>query len=324
MQRTALITGITGQDGSYLAELLLARGYRVVGVVRRTTTTAFERIAHLLERIELVAADLTDQHSVAEAVRYARPGEVYNLAAQSVPQASWQQPVLTGDSTGLGVARVLDAVRVAAPACRVYQASSSEIFGDPVESPQRETTPLRPRNPYGAAKAYAHLLTAAYRDQVGLFAAAGILFNHESPRRGHEFVMRKVSRAVARVHCGVQRDVHMGDLSARRDWGFAGDYMDAAWRIVQQAEPADYVVGTGVTHSVRELCEAAFGVVGRDYRDHVTVDPALVRGSEGAPLVADAARARERLGWRPTVTFERLVEMMVEADVEECRRELAR
>src|ERR687883_373329 len=265
---TALITGITGQDGSYLAELLLEKGYRVVGVVRRSSTTPFERIAHIVDKIEFVSADLLDQHSLVEAVAEYKPDEVYNLAAQSFVQTSWTQPVLTGEFTGLGVTRVLEAIRKAAPHARFYQASSSEMFGKVVESPQRESTPFYPRSPYGVAKVYGHWITVNYRESFGLYAVSGILFNHESCRRGLEFVTRKVTDAVARIKLGFQQELRLGNLEARRDWGFAGDYVEAMWRMLQQATPEDYVVGTGQTRSVRELCEIAFRTVGLDYRDY--------------------------------------------------------
>jgi GDPmannose 4,6-dehydratase len=318
-QKSALITGITGQDGSYLAELLLAKGYRVVGVVRRSSTTTYDRIGHLLDRIELVSADLLDQHSLVEAVQQARPDEVYNLAAQSFVQTSWSQPVLTGEFTALGVTRALEAVRKAAPEARFYQASSSEMFGKVVETPQREATPFYPRSPYGVAKVYGHWITVNYRESYGLFACSGILFNHESPRRGLEFVTRKVTDAAARIKLGKQRELRLGNLEARRDWGFAGDYVDAMWRMMQRDEPTDYVIGTGETHSVRELCEVAFACVGLDYRDHVVQDPAFFRPAEVDLLVADPARAHAELGWRPTVGFRELVEMMVDADLARLR-----
>ncbi|HEU4631123.1 MAG TPA: GDP-mannose 4,6-dehydratase [Gemmatimonadaceae bacterium] len=318
-QKSALITGITGQDGSYLAELLLAKGYRVVGVVRRSSTTTYDRIGHLLDRLELVSADLLDQHSLVEAVQHAKPDEVYNLAAQSFVQTSWSQPVLTGEFTALGVTRALEAVRKAAPHARFYQASSSEMFGKVVETPQRESTPFYPRSPYGVAKVYGHWITVNYRESYGLFACSGILFNHESPRRGLEFVTRKVTDAAARIKLGLQRELRLGNLEARRDWGFAGDYVDAMWRMLQRDEPTDYVVGTGETHSVRELCEVAFACVGLDYREHVVQDPAFFRPAEVDLLVADPAKARAELDWRPTVDFRQLVEMMVEADLARLR-----
>jgi GDPmannose 4,6-dehydratase len=313
--KTALITGITGQDGSYLAELLLEKDYRVVGVVRRSSTTPYERIAHLVDRVELVSADLLDQTSLTDAVGDVQPDEIYNLAAQSFVQTSWAQPVLTGEFTALGVTRVLEAMKKAAPKARFYQASSSEQFGKVVETPQRETTPFYPRSPYGVAKVYGHWITVNYRESFDLYAVSGILFNHESPRRGLEFVTRKVTDAVARIKLGMQRELRLGNLDARRDWGFAGDYVDAMWRMLQQDEPDDYVIGTGHTRSVRELCEVAFSAVGLDYRDHVVKDPRFFRPAEVDLLVADPSKARTQLGWEPRVTFEELVRMMVDADL---------
>ena len=318
---TALITGITGQDGSYLAELLLAKGYRVVGVVRRSSTTPYERIAHLVDRVELVSADLLDQTSLTDVVGACRPDEVYNLAAQSFVQTSWSQPVLTGEFTALGVTRMLEAVKKAAPRARFYQASSSEMFGQVVESPQRETTPFYPRSPYGVAKVYGHWITVNYRESFGLYAVSGILFNHESPRRGLEFVTRKVTDGVARIKLGLQRELRLGNLDARRDWGFAGDYVDAMWRMLQQGEPDDYVIGTGHTCSVRDLCEAAFGVAGLDYHDHVVQDERFLRPAEVDLLVADPSKAARRLGWQPTVGFAELVRMMVDADLARYERQ---
>ncbi len=312
---TALITGITGQDGSYLAELLLSKGYRVVGIVRRSSTTPYERIAHLVDKVELVSADLLDQTSLTDVVGDFQPAEIYNLAAQSFVQTSWTQPVLTGEFTALGVTRVLEAVKKAAPKARFYQASSSEMFGKVQESPQRETTPFYPRSPYGVAKVYGHWITVNYRESFGLYAVSGILFNHESPRRGLEFVTRKVTDAVARIKLGLAKEVRLGNLDARRDWGFAGDYVDAMWRMLQQDDPDDYVIGTGHTCSVRDLCEAAFGAVGLDYRDHVVQDPRFFRPAEVDLLVADPSKAARKLGWTPQVSFAELVKMMVEADL---------
>ncbi len=316
---TALITGITGQDGSYLAELLLEKGYRVVGVVRRSSTTPYERIGHLVDRIELVSADLLDQHSLVEAMAWCSPDEVYNLAAQSFVQTSWTQPVLTGEFTGLGVTRALEAVRKAAPKARFYQASSSEMFGKVVESPQRESTPFYPRSPYGVAKVYGHWITVNYRESYDMFAVSGILFNHESPRRGLEFVTRKVSDAAARIKLGTATEVRLGNLDSRRDWGFAGDYVDAMWRMLQQDEPSDYVIGTGKTWSVRDLCKIAFDVVGLDYRDYVVQDERFFRPAEVDLLVADPSKALDELGWEPTVSFAELIAMMVEADLKRHR-----
>jgi GDPmannose 4,6-dehydratase len=319
---TALITGVTGQDGSYLAELLLEKGYRVVGVVRRSSTTPTERISHLVDRIELVSADLLDQTSLTDVVHEYQPEEIYNLAAQSFVAASWTQPVLTGEFTALGVTRVLEAMKKAAPKARFYQASSSEMFGQVRESPQRETTPFYPRSPYGVAKVYAHWITVNYRESFGLFAVSGILFNHESPRRGTEFVTRKVSDAVARIKLGQQKDLHLGNLDAHRDWGFAGDYVEAMWLMLQQKEPDDFVIGTGESHSVRELCEVAFEHAGLDYRKYVVQDPKFLRPAEVDLLVADPAKARAKLGWKPKVGFHELVRMMVDADLERHRRDL--
>jgi len=312
---TALITGITGQDGSYLAELLLAKGYRVVGIVRRSSTTPYERIAHLVDRVELVSADLLDQHSLVDAVSGCQPSEIYNLAAQSFVQTSWTQPVLTGEFTAMGVTRMLEAVRKAAPQARFYQASSSEMFVKVQESPQRETTPFYPRSPYGVAKVYAHWITVNYRESYGLYAVSGILFNHESPRRGLEFVTRKITDGVARIKLGLQKELRLGNLDSRRDWGFAGDYVDAMCRMLQPDAPQDYVIGTGKTWSVREFCEIAFGYAGLDYRQHVTQDAAFFRPAEVDLLVADASRARSELGWEPRVSFTELVHLMVDADL---------
>jgi GDPmannose 4,6-dehydratase len=311
----ALITGVTGQDGSYLAEFLLAKGYEVVGVVRRTSHHSYERIDHLLDRIEVVAADLLDQHSLTVVLQETRPDEVYNLAAQSFVPTSWNQPVLTGEFTALGVTRILEAVRLVHPGARFYQASSSEMFGKAVETPQRETTPFYPRSPYGVAKVYGHWITVNYRESYDLYAVSGILFNHESPRRGMEFVTRKVTDGVARIKLGLAKDLHLGNLDARRDWGFAGDYVEAMWMMLQRPKAADYVIGTGETHSVRELAELAFGHVGLDYRAYVVSDPRFHRPAEVDLLLADPAKAREELGWKPKVTFQELVAMMVDADL---------
>ena len=315
-RKTAVITGVTGQDGSYLAELLLAKGYEVIGVVRRTSHDSYERIGHLLDRLHVVAADLLDQHSLTTVIRDAQPDEVYNLAAQSFVPTSWTQPVLTGEFTALGVTRLLEAIRLAHPDARFYQASSSEMFGKATETPQRETTPFYPRSPYGVAKVYGHWITVNYRESYGLHAVSGILFNHESPRRGLEFVSRKVTDAVARIKRGKATELRLGNIEARRDWGFAGDYVDAMWRMLQRDEPRDYVIGSGETHSVRELCEVAFGHVGLDWQKYVKVDPRFVRPAEVDILLADASQARRDLGWAPQVTFETLVKMMVDADLE--------
>jgi len=312
---TALITGITGQDGSYLAELLLEKGYRVVGIVRRSSTTPYERIGHLVDRVEICSADLLDQTSLTDVVHDTQPDEIYNLAAQSFVQTSWSQPVLTGEFTALGVTRMLEAMKKAAPKARFYQASSSEMFGKVVEVPQRESTPFYPRSPYGVAKVYGHWITVNYRESYGLYAVSGILFNHESPRRGLEFVTRKVTDGVARIKTGVSRELRLGNLDARRDWGFAGDYVDAMWRMLQQDAPDDYVVGTGQTWSVRQLCDVAFGYAGLDYREFVTTDARFMRPAEVDLLVADSTKARDRLGWQPRVSFQQLIEMMVDADL---------
>jgi GDPmannose 4,6-dehydratase len=312
---TALITGVTGQDGSYLAELLLAKGYRVVGVVRRTSHDSYERIQHLVGRMEVVPADLLDQHSLQTVVRETRPDEIYNLAAQSFVPTSWTQPVLTGEFTALGVTRLLDAVRLERPEARFYQASSSEMFGKVHETPQRETTPFHPRSPYGVAKVYGHHITVNYRESYGLFAVSGILFNHESPRRGLEFVTRKISDGVARIKLGLATELRLGNLDAKRDWGYAGDYVDAMWRMLQQAAPEDFVVGTGRQHSVRDCCEVAFAHAGLDWRAHVRHDERFDRPAEVETLLADPTKARERLGWEPRLPFEGLIEMMVDADV---------
>jgi GDPmannose 4,6-dehydratase len=320
---TALITGITGQDGSYLAELLLAKGYRVVGTVRRSSTTPYERIAHLVDRVELISADLLDQTSLTDAVSECAPDEIYNLAAQSFVQTSWNQPVLTGEFTALGVTRMLEAMKKAAPKARFYQASSSEMFGKVVESPQRESTPFYPRSPYGVAKVYGHWITVNYRESFGLYAVSGVLFNHESPRRGLEFVTRKVTDAVARIKLGLATEVRLGNLDSRRDWGFAGDYVEAMWLMLQQDEPDDYVIGTGHTWSVRDLCEAAFTRVGLDYKQHVAQDPKFFRPAEVDLLVADPSKAKEKLGWTPSMSFEALVHSMVDADLERHRARLA-
>lgn len=313
---TALITGITGQDGSYLAELLLQKGYDVIGVVRRTSHDSYERIEHLIDQITVVPADLLDQHSLTMVVGDFKPDEVYNLAAQSFVPTSFSQPVLTGEFTALGVTRLLEAIRLAHPKARFYQASSSEMFGKIQEPLQNESTPFYPRSPYGVAKVYGHWITVNYRESYDLYAVNGILFNHESPRRGLEFVTRKVSDAVARIKLGITDELRLGNLDAQRDWGFAGDYVDAMWRMLQQPKPSDYVVGTGVAHSVRELVQRSFDHVSLDWEKHVRVDPALVRPAEVDVLVANSEKARRELGWEPSVSFEGLIEMMVDADLE--------
>lgn len=311
----ALITGITGQDGSYLAELLLSKGYEVAGVVRRSSTEKFERIDAIRTKITILQADIHDQTSMIDAIRAFRPAELYHLAAQSFVPTSWAQPVLTGEFTGLGVTRVLEAVRQVDPAIRFYQASSSEMFGKVRETPQSERTPFHPRSPYGVAKAYGHWITVNYRESYGLFAVSGILFNHESPRRGLEFVTRKITHGVARIKKGRAKELRLGNLDARRDWGFAGDYVRAMWLMLQQPEPDDYVIATGEAHTVREFAERAFAHVGLDWKDHVIVDEALYRPAEVEHLVGDSTKAREKLGWRPEVSFDELVAKMVDSDL---------
>ena len=313
--KRALITGITGQDGSYLAELLLEKGYEVIGVVRRSSTTNFERISHLLDQITLVPGDVLDEFSMVNILREHRPQEVYNLAAQSFVQTSFEQPVFTGDVTGLGVTRVLDAIRLVDPDIRFYQASTSELFGLVQEVPQKETTPFHPRSPYGVAKLFGHWTTINHRESYDLHASNGILFNHESPRRGLEFLPRKISNAVARIHHGIDSEVRLGNLEAQRDWGFAGDYVEAMWLILQQDQPDDYVIATGETHTVRELCEIAFARVGKNFEDHVVIDEKFFRPAEVDLLIGDPTKAKTQLGWEPKVGFVELVEMMVDADV---------
>jgi GDPmannose 4,6-dehydratase len=316
MAKTALITGITGQDGSYLAELLLDKGYEVHGMVRRASTENFERIEHLTQKISLVQADLLDPSSLVEALEEAQPEEVYNLGAQSFVPTSWRQPVLTAEFTGVGVTRLLEAIRRVNPDIRFYQASSSEMFGKVREVPQSETTPFYPRSPYGVAKAYGHFITVNYRESYGLFAVSGILFNHESPRRGLEFVTRKVADGVARIKLGLADELRLGNLDAKRDWGFAGDYVEAMWLMLQQDEPDDYVIATGEQHSVQEFADIAFGRAGLDPKQYVKTDPEFLRPAEVDHLVGNAAKAREQLGWQPRVSFNELVEMMVDADLE--------
>ena len=322
MPRRAIITGITGQVGAYLAEFLLQRDYEVHGMVRRASHTASERIAHLGDRIHLHQGDLLDQLSIITLLKDVRPHEVYNLAAQSFVPTSFQQPLLTAEFTALGVTRVLEAIRLIDPAIRFYQASSSEMFGRAQEEPQHERTPFWPRSPYGVAKAYGHWITVNYRESYGMFACSGIMFNHESPLRGKEFVTRKVSEAVARIKLGLQKTLFLGNLDAQRDWGFAGDYVRAMWLILQQPEPDDFVIATGVKHSVRDLVEFAFRHAGLDWREHVEVDPALLRPAEVNTLRGDYRKAKEQLGWEPTVTFEQLVQMMVDADLVNVAREM--
>ena len=315
----ALITGITGQDGSYLAEFLLGKGYEVVGIVRRTSHDSYERIGHLLDRVTIAAADLLDQHSLTQVIQEHRPDEVYNLAAQSFVPASWTQPVLTGEFTALGVTRILEAIRLAHPTARFYQASSSEMYGKVQETPQRESTPFYPRSPYGVAKVYGHWITVNYRESYDLFAVSGILFNHESPRRGIEFVTRKVTDGVARIKLGLAQEIRLGNLDARRDWGYAGDYVDAMWRMLQQKEPKDFVIGTGEQHTVEELVRIAFDHVGLDWKKHVIQDPRFMRPAEVETLLADPTLAKRELGWTPKVSFRELVEMMVDADLKRLR-----
>jgi len=319
--RRALITGITGQDGSYLAEFLLEKGYDVIGLVRRTSTVTFSRIHHIQDKLTLVSGDLLDQGSLIATLRDHRPQEVYNLAAQSFVPASWQQPVFTGGVTALGVTRVLEAIRTVDPTIRFYQASSSEMFGKVREVPQCETTPFYPRSPYGVAKVYGHWITVNYRESYDLFACSGILFNHESPRRGLEFVTRKVTYQVAKIKMGMADQLALGNLDSKRDWGYAGDYVRAMWLMLQQDEPDDYVVGTGETHSVQELCEAAFGHVGLNWRDYVVQDPRFMRPAEVDLLVSDPSKACGKLGWEPDVTFKELIEMMVDADLKLLKEE---
>jgi len=322
LHKRAFITGVTGQDGSYLAELLLEKGYKVYALRRRTSIPILDNIAHIQDEIEFIEGDLLDLGSLIRAIQIAKPDEVYNLAAQSFVGSSWDQPILTGQVTALGVANMLEAVRIAKPDARFYQASSSEMFGKVQEVPQRETTPFHPRSPYGVAKVYGHWITVNYRESYGMFACSGILFNHESPRRGIEFVTRKVTDGVARIKLGLQNELRLGNLDARRDWGFAGDYVKAMWLMLQQDEPDDYVVATGETHSVQELVEIAFRHVGLDWRDHVVVDEKYVRPAEVDLLIGDASKAREKLGWRQEVSFEELVRMMVDSDLEKNRQRI--
>ncbi len=320
MPRRALITGVTGQDGSYLAEFLLEKGYEVIGMVRRSSTLNFERVAHIQDKITLVPGEMLDEMSIINVLKEWAPDEVYNLAAQSFVQTSFSQPVFTGEATALGVTRVLDAIRFVNPEIRFYQASSSEMFGKVGEVPQNERTPFHPRSPYGVAKVYGHWITVNYRESYGLHATSGILFNHESPRRGLEFVTRKVTNAAARIAIGHEREIHLGNLDAVRDWGFAGDYVRAMWQMLQQDAPDDFVVATGETHSVRELCDLAFAHVGLNWEDHVVVDEKFFRPAEVDALVGDSSKARSLLGWKPEVDFAGLVAMMVDADLASLRR----
>jgi GDPmannose 4,6-dehydratase len=315
-QKTALITGITGQDGSYLAEFLLSKGYKVYGTVRRASTENFERIQHIRNKVELIQADLLDQYSLISALKTAKPCEVYNLAAQSFVPTSWVQPVLTSEFTAIGVTRMLEAIRLVDPSIRFYQASSSEMYGRVREVPQGELTPFYPRSPYGVAKVYGHYITVNYRESYDLFAVSGILFNHESPRRGLEFVTRKVTDGVARIKLGLASELRLGNLEARRDWGFAGDYVEAMWMMLQQDTPDDYVIATGETHTVQRLVEVAFGHAGLDWKRYVKQDPAFLRPAEVDLLIGDPTKAKEKLGWKPRVSFEQMIQMMVDADVE--------
>jgi len=321
LQKTALITGITGQDGSYLAELLLEKGYRVVGMTRRTSTEVHERIEHIVGDLEIVSGDLLDQSSITSVLNEYRPDEIYNLAAQSFVPASWSQPVLTGEFTALGVTRVLEAIRHVNPAIRFYQASSSEMFGNAPESPQNEKTAFYPRSPYGVAKVYGHWITVNYRESYDLYATSGICFNHESPRRGKEFVTRKITDGVARIKLGLRKELRLGNLDAHRDWGFAGDYVRAMWLMLQQSRPDDYVIATGATHSVRDFLRVAFEAAGLgSYEPYVAIDPRFVRPAEVDRLIGDASKAKRKLGWEPEVSFEELVTMMVESDIKRCER----
>ncbi|MBI1793588.1 MAG: GDP-mannose 4,6-dehydratase [Chloroflexi bacterium] len=319
---TALITGITGQDGSYLAELLLSKGYRVVGMARRASTVTYERIQHILDDITVIQGDLTDQGSLLSMIEEYEPTEIYNLAAQSFVPTSWSQPALTGDVTALGVTRMLEAIRFVNSKIRFYQASSSEMFGKVVEVPQKETTPFYPRSPYGVAKVYGHWITVNYHESFDLFAVSGILFNHESPRRGLEFVTRKITNAVARIKLGQAKELRLGNLESRRDWGFAGDYVKAMWLMLQQQKPDNFVIGTGETHSVQEFCEIAFGRVGLDYKNFVVQDERFYRPAEVDLLVSDPGKAGRVLGWEPEVGFKELVTMMVDADVERLKTQI--
>ena len=320
--RRALITGITGQDGSYLAELLLEKGYEVYGIVRRASTETFERITHIKDKIRLLQADLTDQVSLIEILHDIRPREIYNLAAMSFVPTSWKQPILTGDVTALGVTRVLEAIRVVDKSIRFYQASSSEMFGHVQETPQTEKTPFYPRSPYGVAKLYGHWITVNYRESYNIFAVSGILFNHESPRRGLEFVTRKVTHGVARIKHGLQNELRLGNLEAKRDWGFAKDYVRAMWLMLQQDAPDDYVVSSDRTHTVRDMCEVAFGRVGLDWKKYVIEDPEFYRPAEVHLLLGNSAKARAKLGWTPETSFEQLIELMVDADMERIARQI--
>ena len=319
MKKRALITGVTGQDGSYLAEFLLEKGYRVFGLVRRSSSPNYERIEHIRDKLELIQGDLLDQNSLIEAIQYAKPDEVYNLGAQSFVPTSWNQPVLTGEFTALGVTRILEAIRVVNPKIKLYQASSSEMFGAVQEVPQNEKTPFYPKSPYGVAKVYGHYITVNYRESYGLFACSGILFNHESPRRGLEFVTRKVSHGAAKIKLGLQRELRMGNLDSQRDWGYAKEYVEAMWLMLQRDEPGDFVVATGKAHTVRKLLQIAFSCVGLHWEDHIVIDENLIRPAEVNRLLGDASKARAKLGWSPKVSFEELIMMMVEADLKKLK-----
>lgn len=323
LMKTALITGITGQDGSYLAEFLLEKNYKVCGMVRRSSTVNFERISHIQDQIELVSGDLLDQVSMLEIINDVKPDEVYNLAAQSFVATSFRQPVLTGEYTALGVTKLLDSIRIINPNIRFYQASTSEMFGKVKKIPQTEDTPFHPRSPYGVAKLYGHWITVNYRESYDMYCCSGILFNHESPRRGLEFVTRKITDSVAKIKLGLADKLHLGNLDAQRDWGFAGDYVEAMWLMLQQEKPEDYVIATGETHSVREFCEVAFSRVGLNYQDHVVIDPAFFRPAEVDLLIGDSSRAKNELGWQPKVDFPTLVNMMVDYDLERIRANIA-
>ena len=323
IQKRALITGITGQDGSYLAELLLEKGYEVFGLVRRSSTVNFERIGHLQDKIELISGDLLDQKSLVSALQTARPQEVYNLGAQSFVPVSWDQPMLTGEVTGLGVTRLLEAIRTCDENIRFYQASTSELFGKAQETPQNEQTAFYPRSPYGVSKLYAHWITINYRESYDLFACTGILFNHESPRRGREFVTRKITHGVARIKCGLDQELPLGNLDSRRDWGYAGDFVRAMWMMLQQDAPDDYVIATGTSSTIREFCEVAFAHAGLDWRQHVVVDERFLRPAEVHTLLGDATKAREKLGWEPEVGFEEMVQQMVDWDLEQVAHQSA-
>jgi GDPmannose 4,6-dehydratase len=315
-KKVALITGITGQDGSYLAEFLLSKGYKVYGMVRRASVDKYERISHIMDKIELIQGDLLDQYSLISALKKAQPSEVYNLAAQSFVPTSWAQPVLTSEFTAIGVTRMLESIRLVDPKIRFYQASSSEMYGKVLEVPQTEDTPFYPRSPYGVAKAYGHYITVNYRESYDLFAVSGILFNHESPRRGLEFVTRKVTDGVARIKLGLAKDLKLGNLDAKRDWGFAGDYVEAMWLMLQQNTPDDYVIATGETRTVKELVQIAFNRAGLDWEQYVKIDPAFIRPAEVDLLIGDPKKAQEKLGWKPRVSFEQMINMMVDADIE--------